>query len=88
MKIQRIVFAVMLLVAYPAIGDAQHAARCLARPRNRCNSSYRAANEARDPDVMYSNGLMFDRGEGVPGDYQRPSGGMRACRGRLVNQTP
>jgi len=70
MKIQRILFAVMLLVAYPAIADMEARAEMPSATKESLQQFYRAANEARDPDVMYSNGLMFDRGEGVPQDYQ------------------
>jgi TPR repeat protein len=71
MKIQRILFALMLLVAYPAI--AEMAARAETLPgatKESLQQPYLATNEARDPDVLYSTGLMFDRGEGVPRDYQ------------------
>jgi TPR repeat protein len=71
MKIQRIVLALMLLATYPAIADM--AARAETLPgvtKESLEQRYRAANEARDPDVLYSTGLMFDRGEGVPQDYQ------------------
>ncbi len=72
MKIQRILFVLMLSVAYPAIADI--AVRTEPLPGTTQESLqqqlYRAANEARDRDVMYLTGLMFDRGEGVPQDYQ------------------
>ncbi len=71
MKIQRILFAVMLSVACPAIADTE--ARVETPPgatQESLQQLYRAANEARDPDVMYLTGLMFDRGESVPRDYQ------------------
>jgi len=52
-KIQRILFALMLVVAYPVIADT--AARDETMPGAAKESPqpvYRAANEARDPDVM------------------------------------
>jgi uncharacterized protein len=72
MKIQRILFALMLLVVYPAIADVAARAETLpgATRESLQQQLYRAANEANDPDVMYLTGLMFDRGEGVPQDYQ------------------
>ena len=71
-KIQRILFALMLLVAYPAIADTAARAETLpgAAGESLQKQLYRAANEANDPDVMYLTGLMFDRGEGVPQDYK------------------
>jgi TPR repeat protein len=71
-KIQRILFALMLLVAYPAIADMAARAETLpgAAGESLQKQLYRAANEANDPDVMYLTGLMFDRGEGVPQDYK------------------
>jgi TPR repeat protein len=69
MKIQRI--ALVLLVAYLAI--ANMAARAETQPgatKESLHQPYRAANEARDPDVMFLTGLMFDSGKGVPRDYQ------------------
>ena len=71
-KIHRILFALMLLVAYPAIADMAARAETLpgAAGESLQQQLYRAANEANDPDVMYLTGLMFDRGEGVPQDYQ------------------
>jgi TPR repeat protein len=71
MKIRRILFALMLLVAYPAI--AEMAARVETLPgatKESLQQLDRAANEVRDPDVMYLTGLMFDRGESAPRDYQ------------------
>ncbi|HWZ70011.1 MAG TPA: tetratricopeptide repeat protein [Casimicrobiaceae bacterium] len=72
MKIQRILFALLLLVAYPAIADTAARAETLpgATMESLRSQLYRAANEANDPDVMYLAGLMFDRGEGVPQDYK------------------
>jgi len=71
MKIQRILFALMLLVAFPAIADTEaRAETLLGATKESWQQLYRAANEARDPDVMYLTGLMFDRGESVPRDYQ------------------
>ena len=70
-KIQRILLALMLLVACPAIADT--AARDETLPGASKESPqpvYRAPKEARDPDVMYLTGLMFDRGESVPRDYE------------------
>ena len=70
-KIQRILFALMLLVAYPVI--AETGARDETLPgaaRESPQPVYRAAKEARDPDVMYLTGLMFDRGESVPRDHE------------------
>ncbi len=70
-KIQRILFALMLLVACPVIADT--AARDETLPGAAKESPqpvYRAAKEARDPDVMYLTGLMFDRGESVPRDHE------------------
>ena len=71
-KIQRILFALVLLVAYPAIADTAVRAETLSGTTRESLQSqlYRVANEANDPDVMYLTGLMFDRGEGVPQDYQ------------------
>ena len=70
-KIQRILFALMLLVANSAITDI--AARADTLPGATRESSqqqlYREANETNDPDAMYLTGLMFERGEGVPQDY-------------------
>ena len=71
MKIQRILLTLMLLVAFPAIADTEaRAGTPLGATRESLQQLYRAANEARDPDVMYLTGLMFDRGESVPRDYQ------------------
>jgi len=72
MKIQRIWFVLLLLVAYPAIADMATRAETLPRASRGSlqQQLYRAANEANDPDVMYLTGLMFDRGEGVPQDYR------------------
>ena len=72
MKIQRILSVLLLLVAYPAIADMATRAETLPRASRGSlqEQLYRAANEANDPDVMYLTGLMFDRGEGVPQDYQ------------------
>jgi TPR repeat protein len=72
MKIQRILFALTLWVAYPAIADMAARAETLpgAARQSLQQQLYRAANDANDPDVMYLTGLMFDRGEGVPQDYQ------------------
>lgn len=71
MKIRRILFALMLLVAYPAIADTAAPSETLpGATRESLQQLYRAADEARDPYVMYLTGLMFDRGEGVPRDYQ------------------
>jgi TPR repeat protein len=72
MKIQRILFGLMLLVAYPAIADVAPRTETLpgAARESLQQQLYRAANEANDPDVMYLTGLMFDRGEGVPQDYR------------------
>src|SRR5258707_6166679 len=47
-KIQRILFALILLIAHPVIAETP----------------------ARDPDVTYLTGLMFDRGESVPRDLE------------------
>ena len=71
-KIQRILFALMLLIAYPAIADMAARAETLpgATRESLQQQLFRAANEANDPDLMYLTGLMFDRGEGVPRDYQ------------------
>jgi TPR repeat protein len=72
MKIQRILFALMLLCAYPAMADI--AARAEALPGANRESLQQqptpAGIEAIDPDVMYMTGLMFDLGEGVPQDYK------------------
>jgi TPR repeat protein len=71
MKIERILFAAILLVAYPAISDTEARAETpLGATKESLQQLYRAANEARNPDVMYLTGLMFDRGESVPRDYQ------------------
>jgi len=72
MKIQRILFALMLLVAHPAIADMAARAETLADATGESlqQQIYRAAKEANDPDVMYLTGLMFDLGEGVPQDYR------------------
>ncbi len=72
MKIQRILFAFMLLVAHPAIADTAARAETLpgATGESLQQQIYRAAKEAQDPDVMYLTGLMFDLGEGVPQDYR------------------
>jgi len=71
-KIQPILFALILLIAYPAIGDMAARVETLpgATKESLQQQLFRAANEANDPDVMYLTGLMFDRGEGVPQDYQ------------------
>jgi TPR repeat protein len=71
-KIQPILFALILLVAYTAIADMAARAETLpgATRESLQRQLFRAANEANDPDVMYLTGLMFDRGEGVPQDYQ------------------
>jgi TPR repeat protein len=71
-KIQPILFALILLAAYPAIADMAARAETLpgATRKSLQQQLFRAANEANDPDVMYLTGLMFDRGEGVPQDYQ------------------
>ena len=67
MKIQRILFVLLLLVACPAIADVTTRAETLTHATGESlrQQLYRAANEANDPDVMYLTGLMFDRGEGV-----------------------
>jgi TPR repeat protein len=72
MKIQRFVFALMLLVVYPSIADMAAHAETLpgATGESLHQQLYRAANEANDPDVMYLTGLMFDLGKGVPQDYR------------------
>lgn len=72
MKIQRILLALMLVVAYLAIAEMTARAATLSGETRQSlqQQLYRAANEANDPDVMYLTGLMFDRGEGVPQDYQ------------------
>ena len=71
-KIQRIVFGLLLLVAYPAMADT--ATRTETPPGATRESLrqqlYRTANEANDPYVMYLTGLMFDLGAGVPQDYK------------------
>ena len=72
MKIERILFVIMLLVAYPAVADSA------ARPEPPSGATGEpfprqpngAPIEAIDPDVMYLTGLMFDLGEGVPQDYK------------------
>ena len=71
-KIQPILFALILLVAYTVIADMAARAETLpgATRESLQRQLFRAANEANDPDVMYLTGLMFDRGEGVPQDYQ------------------
>jgi TPR repeat protein len=71
MKIHRILFGLMLLVAYPAANTAAGAETLPGAAMESLQQQlYRAANEANDPDVMYLTGLMFDRGEGVPQDYK------------------
>ena len=72
MKIQRILLAVMLWVACPAIADMAARAETLTHATGESlrQQLYRAANEANDPDVMYLTGLMFDLGEEVPQDYR------------------
>ena len=57
-KIQRILFALILLVAYPAIADRAARAETLPGTTRESFQSqlYRAANEANDPDVMYLTG--------------------------------
>jgi TPR repeat protein len=70
-KIQRILFALLLLVAFPAIAGMAARAEALPGPtRESLQQPYRTANEANDPDVMYLTGLIFDLGEGVPQDYR------------------
>jgi TPR repeat protein len=73
MKIPRILFVIMLLVAYPPIANmaAAQAERLPgARTELLQQELYRATHEGNGPEVMYLTGLMFDRGEGVPQDYQ------------------
>ena len=72
MKIQRILFALMLLVALPAIAEMRAHTEALPGATNESlpQQLYRAAFEANDPDVMYLTGLMFDLGNGVPQNYQ------------------
>jgi TPR repeat protein len=71
-KIQPMLFALLLLVAYPAIADTAARAETLpgATRESLQQQLYRAANAANDRDVMYLTWLMFDHGEGVPQDYQ------------------
>jgi TPR repeat protein len=89
MKIQRMLFALMLLVAYPAIADTAARAETLpgAARQSLQQQLYRAANEANDPDVMYLTGLMFDRGEGCLKTTRKPTGGTCLPR-RPVSQGP
>ncbi len=72
MKIQRTLFALMLLAACPAIADMAAHAETLPGATNESpqDQRYRVAIEANDPNVMYLTGLMFDLGEGVPQDYR------------------
>ena len=73
MKIPRILFVIMLLVAYPPIANmaAAHAETLPGASTESLHQQlYRAANEWNGPEVMYLTGSMFDRGEGVPQDYQ------------------
>ena len=71
MKIQRVLFALILLIANPGIADMAARAETLPdETKEWLQQLDRAANEARDPDVMYWTGLMLDRGESVPRDYQ------------------
>ena len=73
MKMQRILFALMLSVAYPAIADTAAPTERLpgATRESLPQQLYRAATEAGDAaDVMYLTGLIFDLGEGVPQDYR------------------
>ena len=71
-KIRRILFVLILSVAYPAIADIAVRAEPLPGTTKESLQQQldRAASEARDRDVMYLTGLMFDRGEGVPQDYR------------------
>ena len=72
MKIQRILFALVLLAAYPAIADMAAHAETLPGATNESLQQQRdrMAIEANDPNVMYLTGLMFDLGEAVPQDYR------------------
>jgi uncharacterized protein len=70
MKIKRVLFALVLLATYPAIADMAARAAPPEATKESLQQFYRTANEARDPEVMYSTGLLFDRGESVPRDYQ------------------
>jgi hypothetical protein len=89
MKIQRILFALVLLIVLPAMADMAARAETLSgvTVESLQQQLYRAANEARHPDVLYLTGLMFDRGDGVPQAIRKPSGG--ACLPqRPVNRAP
>ena len=72
MMIQRILFALMLLVAHPAIAEMPAHTETLPGATNEFlqQQLYRAANEVNDPDAMYLTGLMFDLGNEVPQNYQ------------------
>ncbi len=71
MKIQRTLLTLLLLVTYPAVTDMTAHAETLsgATEESVQQQLNRAVNEAKDPDLMYLAGLMFDRGDGVPQDY-------------------
>ena len=69
MNVQRILFALMLLVAYPAIADMAARAEALpgATGESLQQQLYRAANEARDPNRRLRAVLSFlsnDDGDG------------------------
>src|ERR1700730_3723304 len=59
LKIQGILFALTLLVAYPAIADTAARAETLAG----------AAKESLQPEAMNRLGLMYALGRGVPQDF-------------------